>query len=83
MGLELSFFGELKGHHQSKQGTAYNRLMPTKGEGTFEEGYRIINCGWCVLNVLLPRLGEVRMGAQPHLRLSRRSGNPEPFISID
>ena len=23
------------------------------------------------------------MGAQPHPRLSRRSGNPEPFISID
>ena len=23
------------------------------------------------------------MGTQPHPRLSRRSGNPEPFISID
>ena len=30
-----------------------------------------------------PRPGEVRMGAQPQPRLSRRSGNPEPFISID
>ena len=26
-----------------------------------------------------PRLGEVRTGAQPHSRHSRRSGNPERF----
>ena len=39
-------------------------------------GYRISNCGWCVLNVLLPAARRSKDGSTTPLpRLSRRSGN--------
>ena len=33
--LELSFLGELKGHHQFKNGTAYRQVRPTTAYGRF------------------------------------------------
>ena len=67
-------------------GWAYGReWFPGLGTGKCQPGRAIaLQTAASVSEMYsFPRPGEVRMGAQPQPRLSRRSGNPEPFISID